>query len=526
MNIIRIFMVFLVAFVLIQGTLGADSDETTLRIGTPNEVNSASLVGDYCLGKFAHISNLPLMRIDENGSVIGQTAERYEVSSNGEIWTFYIDDNLCWSDGTKLSPDDVKFSIDYLTENDKDLGSLKELLVETYTTDDNAVVIELSEPHNRLNREFTTLNILPKHVWENIDDPEEYTNDGEYVGCGPFYINLVDLEAGIVHFNKNPYWEGKQPSFDAVEIHIYNNRDTLSLDLMKGELDAYYEYATTYPYANIKTLEDTGLFDFVEREDVGLMFLGLNLQREPMSDLSFRKAVSCAINYDEIANIIGLGYGNVPNKGFVSPSMMYFKETEKLNYDPSEAKDVLASAGYEDTDENGFLEGTDGEEMNLVLLVRSDKPDYLRTAELIEEYLENVGINVDRKVVERSTWVEIKDEGNYDMTVTRTTPYGMSMWADWGTGYFDNRKTGAGVLQTVDDSAFQDLCDDIKSTTDEDQLEEYGHEVQDYYAENLPAIALYWRQILTPYNNNWDGWTSDPVFGIYRLDTFLNVKKA
>lgn len=515
----------LVALILIPCVQGA-SEETTLRIGTTNKVDSASLVGDHALSVFGHLSNPPLMGVDEDGSVVGLTAESYEVSEDGEMWKFYIGDNLYWSDSTKVTPEDVRFTIEYLAENDKSLGWLKEALVETSVADDGAVVIELGEPHMRLNREFTTHNILPKHVWGTIDDPEEYTNEGGYVGCGPFYIKEIDPTAGIVCFEKNPYWRGKEPSIDSVEVHIYNNRDTLSLDLMKGEVDAYYEYATTYPYANTKTLEDTGMFDFVEWEDVGLMILGMNLQREPISDLDFRRAVSYAIDYDEIARIIGLGYGNVPNRGLVSPSMMYFKDTEKLEYDVAKAGEILTDAGYADSDGNGLLEGLDGADMKLTLLVRSDKPDYLRTAELVEDYLEDLGIDVDRRVVERNTWVEIKDEGEYDMTITRTTSYGMSMWADWGTGYLDSRKTGMGVLHTVDDPEFHQLCDDIMATTDEDLLEEYGHGVQDYYAENLPAIGLYWRKIVVPYNNAWTGWSSDPVFGIYRLDTFLNVEEA
>ena len=110
--------------------------------------------------------------------------------------------------------------------------------------------------------------------------------------------------------------------------------DVLSLALEKGDVDAYYKYAGTYPYASIQKLKDTGNFDFMETDNIGLMFLGMNLKKEPMSDKEFRKAISYAINYSEILKLDGLGYGQVPNAGFVPPSMMDFKETAKLEYKP------------------------------------------------------------------------------------------------------------------------------------------------------------------------------------------------
>ncbi len=520
-----IFLLFLLSLILSTGALGADdADGMTLRIGTPNLVKSPSLVGDYYMGIFAHLSNPPLMRVAEDGTLEGQTAEMYEVSDDGKTWKFYIDDDLYWSDGTKVTPDDVKFTIEYYTANSV-MGWLVDLLEEVSVTDDNAVVIELSEPYATLNQEFVTYNILPKHVWEDIDDPKEYTNEGEYVGCGPFYIKGTALEAGVLYFEKNPHWKGTQPNIDSVEVHMYSNMDVLSIALKRGDVDAYYKYGRGYPYANVRALEED-TFDFVVTDYTGLTFLGMNIHKEPFSDVSFREAISYAIDYDEIERIVALGYGGAANRGFVPRSMAYFKETERLEYDSSNAKEILDDAGYVDLDGDGLREDLNGDDMELVLLIRSGDMDYQRIAELLKEYLGNVGIDVEIRMVERSTWFDLKDEYNYDMTVTGTTPWGMWMWANWGTGYFDSRRTGRGVLHTIDDPEFHALCDNIMSTTDEGQLEEYAHDVQDYYAENLPGIALYWGKYVTPYNDDWTGWSSDPIFGIYRLDTFLNVEKA
>ncbi len=511
--------------ILILGTAcqgGENSSGTVLKIGTPNVVKSASILGDSNMGVLAHLSNPTLMKMDEKGKIVGLTAKSYEVSEDGKVWTFPINDDLYWSDGQKLTPDDVQFTFSYLRENYPAAGWMKNT-VDNISVEGDSVVFKLNKPYSRLNLEFATYPILAKHIWEKVDKPVEYTNEGENVGCGPFYIAKTDLGAGVIYFQKNPYWKGASPKFDSLEIHTYSNMDVLSLALEKGDEDAYYKYAGTYPYASMQKLKDTGNFDFVEKDNIGLIFLGMNLQKQPMSDISFRKALSYAINYSEILKLDALGYGQVPNTGFVPPSMMDFKETAKLDHNLTQAKSILEDAGYKDTNGNGIVEGKDGKDIKLTFLTRTD---YQRTAELMVEYLKLLGIDSELKNVDSSTWIKQKDAGEYDLTITRSTPWGMLMHANWGTGYFDSRRTGEGVLHVLDDPVFLKLCDDILASTSEDQLQDYAYELQDYYAENLPAIALYWSKVETPYNRAWQGWYSDPLYGIFNVDNFLSVEKS
>ena len=118
----------------------------------------------------------------------------------------------------------------------------------------------------------------------------------------------------------------------------------------------------------------------------------------------------------------------------------------------------------------------------------------------------------------------MKDKHNYDLVVSRTSPWGMFMHASWATGYFDARRTGEGVLHNVDDPQFLKLCDNILSTKDEKRLKQYAYNVQDYYAQNLPAIALYWSRSVIPYQKKIVGWTSNPLFGLYNIHNFLSIR--
>ena len=81
-------------------------------------------------------------------------------------------------------------------------------------------------------------------------------------------------------------------------------------------------------------------------------------------------------------------------------------------------------------------------------------------------------------------------------------------------------------MHNLEDPAFLQLCDNILATTDSAELQKYAYELQDYYADNLPAIPLYWSKSVTPFNRHFEGWYADPLYGTYNLDTFTNVTKV
>ena len=505
-----------------EGQSEIEEEKTILKIGTPNEVKTASVFGDYYLGIFAHISNPPLMQMNERGELTGLTAERVEVSGDNRVWTFYIRDDLYWSDGTKFSAEDVKFSIEYTGEHNPNARWIGDTLEKAETGPDNSVRLTFAKPYTGLRLEFATYNIFPKHIYENIDDPMRHVNSGENLGFGPFYIEEIDLNAGVIEFARNRYWKGRGPKIDGFEIHIYKNVDVLSLALERGDVDTYYKYASSYPYANIERLEKTGDFDFSKKLNMGLVFLAFNVRGGVTADLSFRKAVTYAIDYEEIVKLDALGYGRIPDRGFVPPSMGGHTETPSLDYAKARAIRILPDAGYRDTDGDGLREAPDGGEISLSVLVRSD---WNRVGELLMDYLSEIGIDSTLRSLDLNGWVAAKDEYDYDLTVTRSTPWGMLMHANWGTGYFDSRRSGRGVLHILDDPDFLDLCDTILAVTDEEKLAQLGADVQDYYAENIPAAALYWNEIITPYTKAYSGWAPDPLYGIYNTETFLSLSK-
>ncbi len=513
-------LVLSAALLIANPTKETPKAPTVLRIGSTNVVKTANVFGDYELGLYIRLSNPTLMKMNSEGKLTGALAESWETKEGGRVWRFTIAKDYAWSDGKPLTGEDVRFSMEYTSKKNPNARWIAEAL-ESSRAEGNTVTFVFKKPYTRLDLEFTSYPIFPKHVWEGIADPMAYANAGANVGAGPYYLASVNIDEGILSFERNPYWRGKMPAIDRVEVHTFKSMDVLSLALANCQIDMYWKYASTYPYQNIEALKKTGRFDFAEKPNLGLVFLGFNMKKEPMADKAFREALSLALDYAELVRLETLGYGDIPTAGFVPPSMEGYVKRDPLKQDSAKAAALLDSAGYRDGNGNGIREDRSGKDFNLTLLIRAE---YGRLAELVKEYLGKVGVSVTIKSVDQSAWVAMKDSYDYDMTITRTTPWGMLMHANWGTGYFDSRRTGQGVLHSVDDPEFLGLCDEILAETRTERLAPLAARVQEYYARVFPGIALAWNRVVTPISTRFRGWENDPLFGVYNIETLVGME--
>jgi len=102
---------------------------------------------------------------------------------------------------------------------------------------------------------------------------------------------------------------------------------------------------------------------------------------------------------------------------------------------------------------------------------------------------------------------------DYDLVFFRATPWGTLMHASHGSGYFDGRRTGAGVLHNLADPDYLAACDARLATADPEEQERLDKELQQMHADLLPGIALTWIESVYPYHEGWKGWTIDHIYG-------------
>ncbi|MGQ9675269.1 MAG: ABC transporter substrate-binding protein [Chloroflexota bacterium] len=497
------------------GTPSPAAAPITLKVGTTRQIKSSNPVSDYWYGVLGgFLTQESLVRIDPKLGIKPGLAEKWEVSDQATVWRFYITRKAKWHDGRSVTADDVKFNLEYRLAKDPQSAWMKNVL-KSVDIEGDAVVLRLSKPYSSLLVEFDTYRVLPKHVWEKVDDPLKYTGEDATLGCGPYQVDKIDLSAGAIAFKANPdYFEGK-PAVDRVEFSIFRNVDAMAMALSKGEIDVTWDYSASLPYTSVPPLMKSSGIEFATEVDMGVpVALGFNVKQGPASNRLFREAVSYAVDYAKLAELVFVGYGRAPTAAFVPPSMPnHDASLRPLKQDLKKAGELLDSIGLKDVNGDGVRENAQGGKLELTVLSRTDSDVIARSAELVQGYLKAVGLACNLRALDTATWTSTKDKMEYDLVLFRTTPWGMMMHASYASGYFDSRRSGAGVLHNVDDPAYLALCDQILRTTDETENRVLQTKLQEYYATELPAIALAWADNVYPYNSKWKGWQLDIVHG-------------
>ncbi|MBE9505891.1 MAG: ABC transporter substrate-binding protein [Chloroflexi bacterium] len=511
------------------GEAEAPTEEVVLRVGSTKPFKTTNKFADYWYGVLSNLTTHDsLIKLGPDMKPVPWIARDWTVSPDSKTFTFTIDDNATWHDGTQVTAEDVAFSIEYYRERVPQAGWMKEV-VESVTVEGNDVVLSLSRPYGNLLTEFMTYSIVPEHIWSSVEDPLTYEGDDRVIGSGPFTIVSWDEAAGKFVFVANEdYFQGK-PAVDRLEVSVFRNMDALVMALSRGEIDTWWDYSGEFPYTHIPPLLKSGDVKFASATFLGVpAALGFNLEREPLSDIAFRQAVSLAIDYQQIADLVFAGYGSVPTYGFIPPTHSNFNDSiPRMEFNTEKAGELLDSLGLVDVDGDGVREDADGEEMVLTLLTRGDKTSIVRTTEMVAVNLRDVGIASTVKAVDSSTWVATKEQMDFDLVFFRATPWGTLMHAGSASGYFDVRRTGAGVLHNLDVEEYLETCDARLSTAIPEEQEALDRTLQELHQQYLPGIALVWIDSVYPYREGWGNWTIDHIYGgVVNSFSWFTVTKA
>ena len=164
------------------------------------------------------------------------------------------------------------------------------------------------------------------------------------VGSGPLMVSAFEKQRGVT-LVRNPGWKGTAPGFDKVEVRYVADPKTAELALRSGELDF-----AALPPSNIDALRGVGALKTTEQPGIANVWLGINVEKPPFTDLRVRQAVRAALDVDQM---LLAGYnGKAPRaNALVMPQVTgYWKDAPVHARNVAEAKRLLAEAGLP----NGF----------------------------------------------------------------------------------------------------------------------------------------------------------------------------
>jgi len=494
-----------------------------LVIGTTNQVNDIN-INDYYYSIFREsISHEGLIALNPDGSFAPRLAENWQ-SADGKTWTFNLRKNAFWHDGTPVTAQDIKFTLEYIQEKIPRFKQFWGQIDNIETPNNYTVKIDLKKPNSNFLSNLLVMTAIPQHIFKDVSDPSKYNEENATIGCGPYKYVLFDKNAGTLTFKAyDKYWGGK-PAIDTIEIHFYKTEDSMIMALQKGEIDTTYMYSNGISYYYVPKLLNDNDVKISTTNSTGVTALFINTNKSVLDNTTFRRALSLAIDYDELKNLFTAGYGDSATAGFLARANYNYKDMPKLAKDINKSKELLDSIGMLDKDGDGLRETPNGKKFQPNLIARSDIANHQRLAEMIVKYFNLIGIDIKVKLVDANSFMQIANtDKSYDMLISSTSPWGMMNWCGYGSGYVDDRTSG---WTRTTDPTYISIVDQMFKTTDAAEQKKLAYQMQDYYAGQLPVIALYSSDIIQPYNKKYDGWVSDPMFGILSHETFFGLHEV
>jgi peptide/nickel transport system substrate-binding protein len=437
------------------------------------------------------------------------------------VYEVTLREGIEWTDGEALTAEDVVYTFELGKFPTVPYNTLWDWLVSVEADGDLGVKFTFSQP-NYQEWDFLLYQtaIVPKHLWDGRTEEEVASGANENpVGSGP-YLYETHSEDRMVWVRNDDWW-GKDVlglSFAPKYIvDVVNSSNNVALGMvLQGGLDLSNNFLP-----GIASLRDPGRGYGVQTYypeppymlSGNTAWLVLNLTKPPMDDPAFRKALAFAIDVDEIVNVV---YGNIVSKasptGLLPNWETYIDEdvVDELGfyYDPDEAEAILADAGYEDVDGDGFLEMPDGSPIELTIIVPNGWTDWMESIRVIAESAQAVGINLTPDFPDYSSLVDERNSGAFDMLINNDKQISSTPWT-----YYDyvfrlpildsQTTTNFGRYENEDAWALvQEL--DRTPTDDVEGIKDVISQLQTIHLTDLPIIPLW-------YNGMWSQW-SDAVW--------------
>ncbi|PSP58959.1 hypothetical protein BRC72_02610 [Halobacteriales archaeon QH_7_66_36] len=488
------------------------STDGELAILWPGGVNNINPLGWLTIPDYdaARMMYEPLTSVDMEGQAIGHVATDWETFDDGASYTWSIQEDATWHDGEPLTAEDVAFTFKAIKQYDWPyLGSLSSVIAdpsEITVEDEYTVTTPLTQPYAPLPLVLADLGlVIPKHIWSEFDNPADVSNTENPIGSGPFVFENREQDQYINFSVNDEYW-GEAPDFEGVSVKIVSSTDSQVLNMKQGGGDML----RLQPGQYVEEIESADNLDVVRGGSTYVTYLGINTNREPLSDTALRKAMAYAVDRETIADLVNAGYAT-PGYSPVPPGLEFYHnpETNSYAHDQEQARSVLDDNGYEQQGDGRVR--PDGEPLELVLSIQNTG-NWPRIAEVLSRQLGEVGITVDVNSMESNAHTQkVSVEHDHDLT--------LNTWRVWfdPDPFLSPVFEDEGSLNTSQyhSDEFDQLMQQQRRATDPNERQGYLYDAQDILTDELPWVVLYYPQLLHGMRSAaWENYSPIPRYGM------------
>lgn len=468
--------------------------------------------------------------------LVPDLASSWDVSKDGKTYTFHLRKDVKFHDGTTFDANDVKFSIERLANPknaSKGLWTLNALALEGLDAYQEACKagkeahldsVKVIDPYTL---SLTLQDVIPfaPHVlamsYYYVVPQEQVQKWGDQftfhaTGTGPFKLKEWKPNQKLTLVKNENFFEKGEPHLDELRFYIVPDENIRLLWFENGELEhleppipaASFDRILSDPKWNkmgneairkIERVNDPKQSQLIKDREWTIQYIGMDTQSEPFNDKRIRKAFNFAINKRKIIDVVRNGRG-IPAKGVLPDGFPGFKADRPVPYpyDLKKAKDLMAEAGWKDSNGDGILD-KNGKPFKMTFW-HNQSAIYAMLGAAVQADLRELGIDIDIRALEWASYIEkVKPKKGSD---GKLIPGEAKLFRfGWAADYpdpdnylwtlFSSDNIGQDNSTSYNNPKLDALVNKARTMVDWPQREKLYHEAESVIVDDAPWIFLY-----------------------------------
>ena len=441
----------------------------------------------------------PLMIYNSmKGKYIPWLATNHHWNNRNDILTLDLRKNVKWSDGVFFSAQDVFFTFQLLKSNPAlDSRAIWSYLKDVVIVDDYKIQIVFSSIYVPGLDAIAGQTIVPKHIWSKIDDPVKFTNPNP-VGTGPF-TEILKFQNQVWELGKNPnYWQVGKPKVEKLVFPAFPTNTQATYAITNGEVDWAGSFIPDIEQVYVRKNPENHHYWFPSTG--GSIFLYPNHNNQHLKNTEFRKALSHAINREQIVKIAMNDYTVPAHITGLSEIMNDWKgNTSKYKdwtkFDINKSRAILNGIGYKINPKTNLIIDENGNTIPFEIIVVSGWSDWLRAGQIISRNLKEIGIDANVRTYDFGAWFDRLRTGQFDLAIA---------WAEKGNTPYNMYRglMASEYVKPVGESSdlnwhrygnesIDSLCKKFIKTSNKEEIKDIILDMQKIFIKNIPAIPLF-----------------------------------
>ena len=339
----------------------------------------------------------PLWAPDENGQFVPKLAvevpsiENGGISADGLTWHVKLRDDVKWHDGTPFTAEDVKYTFELINHPEFNTRTRlgHELVTDIQVVNDHEIRWSMTQMYAPYISQLSNTFIVPKHILEKEQDPNQSSLSQKPVGTGAFKLH-ERVSGDRVVLSANEDYFGPGPYIERLEFKYIPDLNALYSQFRTGQIDVVGIHGIPHNfYDEIIEIPDLVV---VPVSSGTIESISINHKHPILKDKAVREALYYAINKEAIVDLIYYGLPTTTESFLPKDSWAYHPNLEKHQYDKEKAIELLEKSGWQ-VGSDGIRE-KDGKRLSFEISTTSGNELRAQTQQLIQQDWLDIGVEL------------------------------------------------------------------------------------------------------------------------------------